>query len=141
QAGTLSGNPLAMAAGIATLKKLKADRKKIYADLERKSALVANGVAAAAKDADTSVSVNRMGSMFTWFFTNKPVHDWDTAAKCDTAAFGSFHRGMLEAGVYMPPSQFEAAFLSAAHTEEDIQKTITAAKTALATMKGKSTVA
>jgi glutamate-1-semialdehyde 2,1-aminomutase len=141
QAGTLSGNPLAMAAGIATLKKLKADRKKIYADLDRKSALVANGVAAAAGDGGSSLSVNRIGSMFTWFFTNKPVHDWDSAARCDTAAFAAFHRGMLEAGIYLPPSQFEAAFLSAAHTEEDIERTIAAARKAFAGMKEKSTVA
>ena len=135
QAGTLSGNPLAMAAGIATVKRLKADGTKIYADLERKSALVANGVAAAAKNAGLPMSVNRLGSMFTWFFTEKPVHDWDSAAKCDTAAFAAFHRNMLESGVFLPPSQFEAAFLSAAHSEEDIERTIAAATKAFKSIK------
>ena len=140
QAGTLSGNPLAMAAGIATLKKLKADGTKIYADLERKSELVANRVAAAAKDAGLPINVNRLGSMFTWFFTDEPVHDWDTAAKSDTAAFAGFHRAMLEAGVFLPPSQFEAVFMSAAHSEEDIEKTIAAATKAFKNIK-QSTVA
>ncbi len=140
QAGTLSGNPLAMAAGIATLKKLKADGTRIYAELERKSALLANGVAAAAKDAGLPVNVNRLGSMFTWFFTDQPVHDWETAAKCDTAAFGAFHRAMLDAGVFLPPSQFEAAFLSTAHTEEDLDSTIAAANNAFKTIKQPSTV-
>jgi glutamate-1-semialdehyde 2,1-aminomutase len=140
QAGTLSGNPLAMAAGIATLKKLKAAGTKFYADLERKSASVANGVAAAAKDAGLPMNVNRLGSMFTWFFTEKPVHDWDTAAKCDTAAFAAFHRAMLEAGVFLPPSQFEAAFMSAAHTDEDIDQTIAASEKAFKSIK-QSTVA
>lgn len=135
QAGTLSGNPLAMAAGLATLKRLKADGTRIYADLERKSALVANGVGAAAKEAGVTVNVNRLGSMFTWFFTEKPVHDWDSAAKCDTAAFAAFHRGMLEAGVFLPPSQFEAAFMSAAHTEEDLERTIAAATKAFKNIK------
>ena len=135
QAGTLSGNPLAMTAGIATLNRLKTDGTKVYADLERKSALVANGVAAAAKNAGLPMSVNRLGSMFTWFFTEKPVHDWDSAAKCDTAAFAAFHRNMLESGVFLPPSQFEAAFLSAAHTEEDIGRTIAAATKAFKSIK------
>ena len=141
QAGTLSGNPLAMAAGIATLKRLKADGTKFYADLERKSASVANGVGAAAKQVGVPVNVNRLGSMFTWFFTEKPVHDWETAGKCDTAAFAAFHRAMLEAGIFLPPSQFEAAFLSAAHTDEDVEKTTAAAKKAFKSMRQASTVA
>jgi glutamate-1-semialdehyde 2,1-aminomutase len=70
--------------------------------------------------------------MFTWFFTNEAVTDWDSAAKCDTAAFGRFHRAMLNAGVYLPPSQFEAAFLSAAHTDQDIAETVAAAREAFA---------
>jgi len=135
QAGTLSGNPLAMTAGIATLKRLKTDGTKVYADLERKSALVVNGVAAAAKNAGLPMTVNRLGSMFTWFFTEKPVYDWDSAARCDTAAFAAFHRNMLESGVFLPPSQFEAAFLSAAHTEEDIERTIAAATKAFKRIK------
>jgi glutamate-1-semialdehyde 2,1-aminomutase len=76
------------------------------------------------------VTANQVGSMFTWFFTDKKVYDWDTAATGDTAQFGKFHRGMLDAGVWLPPSQFEAAFLSAAHTEQDIDDTIAAAREA-----------
>ena len=87
-------------------------------------------MAGAAKDAKVSLSFNRVGSMFTWFFTEGPVTDWDSAAKADTAAFGKFLRGMLDAGVYLPPSQFEAAFLGSAHSEEDVQKTIDAARKA-----------
>ncbi len=132
QAGTLSGNPLAMAAGIATLQHLKANKKEIYPRLETLANELATRVAAAAKDAGIPLSFNRVGSMFTWFFTPGPVTDWDSAAKADTAAFGSFFRSMLENGVYLPPSQFEAAFLGAAHTGEDIQRTIGAAKQAFA---------
>ncbi len=141
QAGTLSGNPLAMAAGIATLQRLRAQEKEIYAELERKSVLVANGVAAAAREAEIAVTFNRVGSMFTWFFNPSPVRNWDDAAKCDTAAFAAFHRAMLDAGIYLPPSQFEAAFLSTAHGEEEIERTITAARKAFIAMKEKSTVA
>ena len=140
QAGTLSGNPLAMAAGIATLQRLWAQEKEIYAELERKSASVANGVAAAAREAEIAVTLNRVGSMFTWFFNASPVRNWDDAAKCDTAAFAAFHRAMLDAGIYLPPSQFEAAFLSTAHSEKEIEKTIAAACKAFASMKEKSTV-
>ena len=76
--------------------------------------------------------MNRVGSMFTFFFTDEPVTDWESAKRCDTARFGRFFRGMLERGVYLAPSQFEAAFVSAAHTDEDIAKTIAAAREALA---------
>jgi glutamate-1-semialdehyde 2,1-aminomutase len=131
QAGTLSGNPLAMAAGIAQLKHLRDKKAEIYLRLETLSAQLVEGVAAAAKDAGVPLTFNRVGSMFTWFFNPDPVTDWDSASKCDTAAFGRFFRGMLDAGIYLPPSQFEAAFLSAAHTEEDIDKTIGSAKTSL----------
>jgi glutamate-1-semialdehyde 2,1-aminomutase len=75
---------------------------------------------------------NRVGSMFTWFFTKGPVTDWDSAAKCDSEAFGRFFRAMLENGIYLPPSQFEAAFMGASHTERDVQQTISAAKQAFA---------
>jgi glutamate-1-semialdehyde 2,1-aminomutase len=129
QAGTLSGNPLAMAAGYTTLRHLR-DHKEIYAHLEKSSADVTVGVAAAAKDAHVPMCFNRVGSMFTWFFTPGPVTDWTSAAKADTEAFGRFFRVMLDAGIYLPPSQFEAAFLSAAHTDEDIQQTIKAARQA-----------
>jgi glutamate-1-semialdehyde 2,1-aminomutase len=131
QAGTLSGNPLAMAAGIAQLKHLRDKKAEIYSRLETLSAQLVEGVAAAAKDAGVPLTFNRVGSMFTWFFNPEPVTDWDSASKCDTAAFGRFFRRMLDAGIYLPPSQFEAAFLSAAHTEEDVQKTIAAAKDSL----------
>jgi glutamate-1-semialdehyde 2,1-aminomutase len=131
QAGTLSGNPLAMAAGCATLRYLH-DHKDIYAKLDKLAAEVVDGVAAAAKDAGVTLCHNRVGSMFTWFFTKGPVTDWNSAAKSDTEAFGRFFRAMLEGGIYLPPSQFEAAFLGAAHSEEDVKQTIAAAKQAFA---------
>jgi glutamate-1-semialdehyde 2,1-aminomutase len=128
QAGTLSGNPLAMAAGVAQLKHLREKKGEIYPKLEALSAKLVEGVAEAAKQAGVTLSHNRVGSMFTWFFTDGPVTDWASASKCDTKAFGKFFQKMLDAGIYLPPSQFEAAFLSAAHTEEDVQKTVSAAK-------------
>jgi glutamate-1-semialdehyde 2,1-aminomutase len=127
QAGTLSGNPLAMAAGIATVGELIWREGEIYAHLERVSAAVASGVAAEAAVAGVSVVTNRVGSMFTWFFTETPVHDWETAATSDTALFGRFHRAMLDAGVWLPPSQFEAMFLGTAHGEAEVAETIAAA--------------
>ena len=132
QAGTLSGNPLAMAAGLATLRRLRDQKEDIYPRLEKLSGELVDGVAAAAKAANVSICHNRVGSMFTWFFAPGPVTDWNSASKCDTEAFGRFFRGMLDNGVYLPPSQYEAAFLSTAHTDEDIQKTIAAAKKAFA---------
>ncbi len=135
QAGTLSGNPLAMAAGIAQLKILREKKAEIYPSLETLSAGLAEGVAAIARDAGVPLTFNRVGSMFTWFFTPDPVTDWDSAEKSDTAAFGRFFRSMLEAGIYLPPSQFEAAFVSAAHSEEDVSKTVDAAKEAFAGAK------
>jgi glutamate-1-semialdehyde 2,1-aminomutase len=131
QAGTLSGNPLAMAAGYAQLRYLK-EHKDIYAKLDKLSGDLVAGVAAAAKAAGVAMSYNRVGSMFTWFFTPGPVTDWDSAAKSDTEAFGRFFRNMLDSGISLPPSQYEAAFLGAAHTEEDVRKTIAAAKQAFA---------
>jgi len=138
QAGTLSGNPLAMAAGCAMLKALREKKGEIYPRLEKLSGELVAGVAAAAKDAGVSVSHNRVGSMFTWFFQNGPVTDWDTASKSDTEMFGKFFRAMLDAGVYLPPSQYEAAFLGSAHTEEDVARTVSAAKEAFAAVKGSS---
>ena len=129
QAGTLSGNPLAMAAGYAQLRYLR-DHNEIYAKLDKLSEELVTGVAAAAEEAELSLTHNRVGSMFTWFFTPEPVTSWDSAAKSDTKAFARFFRAMLENGIYLPPSQFEAAFLSAAHSGKDIQQTITAAKQA-----------
>src|SRR5450631_1016063 len=132
QAGTLSGNPLAMAAGIATVQTLKDKKAEIYPQLEKFSAALVGGVAAAIKDAGIPVRANRVGSMFTWFFTSDAVTDWNSASKSDTQAFARFHRAMLDGGVYLPPSQYEAAFLSAAHSEENIGQTIAAAKKAFA---------
>jgi glutamate-1-semialdehyde 2,1-aminomutase len=131
QAGTLSGNPLAMAAGLAMLCTLR-DNREIYGRMERMAATLVEMVSEAAREAGVAVRANRVGSMFTWFFTGEQVTDWDSAAKCDTAAFGRFHNAMLNAGVYLPPSQFEAAFLSAAHTDEDIAQTVAAAREAFA---------
>ena len=131
QAGTLSGNPLAMAAGLATLRELKL-YPEIYSQLEQKTATLVEGVLAAAKKKGVALTANCVGSMFTWFFQSGQVHDWDTAAKSDTQAFAKFHRGMLEQGIYLPPSQYEAIFVSAAHAPEDIHKTIDAASQALA---------
>ncbi|HXY51613.1 MAG TPA: glutamate-1-semialdehyde 2,1-aminomutase [Terriglobales bacterium] len=131
QAGTLSGNPLAMAAGHAQLRYLR-EHKQVYAQLDKLSGELVAGVAAAAKAAGIPMTHNRVGSMFTWFFTPGPVTDWNSASKSDKEAFGRFFRNMLDSGVYLPPSQFEAAFLSAAHTQEDIEKTIAAAKQAFA---------
>ena len=128
QAGTLSGNPLAMAAGIATVKQLRDKKSEIYSRLDSLSSRLVDGIAAAAKDAGVQITANRVGSMFTWFFNPGPVTDWASASKSDTAHFGRFFRGMLDSGIYLPPSQYEAAFLGAAHSEEDVQKTIDAAK-------------
>jgi glutamate-1-semialdehyde 2,1-aminomutase len=122
QAGTLSGNPLAVAAGLAMLRHLKA-HPEIYDQLEARAAALCAA-------APAGVTVNRVGSMFTFFFTDGPVTDWESAKRSDTARFGRFFRAMLERGVYLAPSQFEAAFVSAAHTEQDIAKTIEAAKEA-----------
>ena len=126
QAGTLSGNPLAMAAGLATLRELK-KHPEIYTQLDHRSARLVDGVLAAAKKNRVALCANRAGSMFTWFFQPGPVHDWETAAKSNTAAFAEFHRAMLDRGIYLPPSQFEAIFMSAAHSEGDIGRTIEAA--------------
>jgi glutamate-1-semialdehyde 2,1-aminomutase len=131
QAGTLSGNPLAMAAGLATVGYLREHQTEVYARLECVAAAVADGVAAEAARAGVPIVTNRVGAMFTWFFTDSPVTDFTSAAKSDTAAFGRFHRAMLEAGVWLPPSQYEAAFLGTAHSDEDIEITIGAASVAM----------
>jgi glutamate-1-semialdehyde 2,1-aminomutase len=131
QAGTLSGNPLAMAAGITMLSQLKQNRRQYYRQLDEYAGKLVDGVLAAAKSAGVAMTANRVGSMFTFFFTDKTVTDWESAATCDTAKFGRFHNAMLNAGVWLPPSQFEAAFLSVAHTPADIEATIEAARDAL----------
>jgi len=134
QAGTLSGNPLAMAAGLSTICHLR-DNRELYGRMERLSATLVEMVSEAARDAGIAMTANRVGSMFTWFFTDAAVTDWTTASRCNTEAFGRFHRGMLEAGVYLPPSQFEAAFLGAAHTDEDVRQTVAAAREAFAAVQ------
>jgi glutamate-1-semialdehyde 2,1-aminomutase len=119
QAGTLSGNPLAVAAGLAMLKHLKS-HPEIYDRLERNAAALCAA-------APAGITANRVGSMFTFFFSGAPVTDYESAKRSDTARFGKYFLAMLERGIYLAPSQFEAAFVSAAHTDADIQKTIAAA--------------
>jgi glutamate-1-semialdehyde 2,1-aminomutase len=133
QAGTLSGNPLAMAAGLKTLEILR--RPGAYERLDALTENLASGLASAAARAGVPLTVNRVGSMFTAFFTAGPVTDYASAKKADLAAFGRFFRALLERGVYLPPSQFEAAFLSTAHTENDIATTLEAAAQALTALR------
>ncbi len=129
QAGTLSGNPLATAAGIATLNVLR--RTNPYPRLEMLSARLADGLRQAAAEAGVPATIGRCGSMMTLFFSQHPVRDWQTASACDTARFARYFWGMIDRGVYMPCSQFEAFFVSAAHSEQDIEDTIAAAKQVL----------
>jgi glutamate-1-semialdehyde 2,1-aminomutase len=133
QAGTLSGNPLAMAAGIATIAHLIEHETTVYSQLERVTKAIADGVAELARAADSEVplATNRAGSMFTWFFTAGPVTDYASASASDTTAFGRFHRSMLESGVWLPPSQFEAAFVSTSHGQMEVDRILAAARTAL----------
>jgi glutamate-1-semialdehyde 2,1-aminomutase len=132
QAGTLSGNPLAMAAGLATVGYLQKHRAEVYPKLEKLSATLANGVANSASSAGIPLTTNRIGAMWTWFFAAGPVTNFEQAARSDTRRFAGFHNVMLEAGVWLPPSQFEAAFMSTAHTDADIEQTIDAARKAFA---------
>jgi len=132
QAGTLSGNPLAMAAGLATIGYLQEHAAEVYARLEGASRAVAEGVAGEAARTDVPLTTNRVGAMWTWFFTRGPVTNYDEAAKSDTAAFARFHGGMIDRGIWLPPSQFEAAFMSYAHTDADIAATIASARAAFA---------
>ncbi len=136
QAGTLSGNPLAMAAGLATVAHLQEGASEVYPRLEATARAVAEGVAAEATKAGVPLTLNRVGSMWTWFFTPGPVRNYEEATKSDTAAFGKFHRAMLDRGVWLPPSQFEAAFLGAAHGQAEVEATVAAAREALAEIGG-----
>ena len=131
QAGTLSGNPLAMDAGIATLRALRDDPP--YERLERLSARLEAGLRAAATAAGIAHQFARVGSMMTLFFADGPVTDWITASRCDTSRFAKYFWSMLDRGIYLPCSQYEALFVSAAHSEADIDATIAAAREALAT--------
>ena len=130
QAGTLSGNPLAVAAGLATLKLLHAE-PQVYENIDRKAKALAKGVAAAAAAAGVTMTVNRVASMVTFFFNPGPVTDWDSAALSRTDVFGAFFRAMLDRGIYLPCSQYEAAFVSAALADEDIDATVAAAEESL----------
>jgi glutamate-1-semialdehyde 2,1-aminomutase len=129
QAGTLSGNPLATAAGLATLRVL--EETDPYAELERKGASLEAGLAEAAERAGVPLTVSRVGSMLTAFNTDAPVTDYTSAKRSDTTRYASFFRGMLERGVYLAPSQFEAGFISTAHTDAEIERTLAAAREAL----------
>jgi glutamate-1-semialdehyde 2,1-aminomutase len=132
QAGTLSGNPLAMAAGIAALEELQT--LKAYERLERRGAFLEAGMKGAARSAGVPVQFNRCGSMFCAYFTSEPVHSLADALKSDRDKFARFFHGMLEQGIYLAPSQFEAGFISTAHTREDIEQTLQAAATVMKTL-------
>jgi glutamate-1-semialdehyde 2,1-aminomutase len=125
QAGTLAGNPLAMAAGIAMLQELR--QSQPYAQLENSAAYVSAGLQEAAERAGVPVVANRVGSMMTLFFADQPVFDYASAKRADTTRYGTYFRAMLERGIYLAPSQFEAAFVSTAHERSDLDATITAA--------------
>ena len=133
QAGTLSGNPVAMAAGIAALQELAAT--DAYTKLEKLGAALESGMKDAAKSAGVSVQFNRCGSMFCAYFTSEPVHNLADAMKSDRERFKKYFHDMLNEGVYFAPSQFEAGFLSTAHTAEDVEKTVQAASRVLKTIR------
>ena len=126
QAGTLSGNPLAVSAGVATLRAL--ERPSTYEQLDTLASLLVNGLQRAAQESKVPVCINRVGSMFTIFFNPGPVHSQAQVEQCDSEKYARFFHGMLERGVYLPPSQFEAGFVSLAHDEEDVGKTVAAAE-------------
>jgi glutamate-1-semialdehyde 2,1-aminomutase len=130
QAGTLSGNPLAMAAGIATLTALKDD--SIYEDLDRKTDNFIKGLQAAADDSGIPLRSGHIGSMAGFFFTDQDVNNFDDAKTCDLERFAKFYQGMLAKGIYLAPSQFEACFMSAVHTDADIEETVAAARVVMA---------
>jgi glutamate-1-semialdehyde 2,1-aminomutase len=131
QAGTLSGNPLAMTAGLWSLENLSA---KLYKHVAKLGAALASGLAEAARDASVPLQVNAFGSLLTPFFTDQPVRNLESALTSNTERYGLFHREMLARGIYLPPSQFEAWFISAAHTQRDVEKTVRAAREALKAM-------
>jgi glutamate-1-semialdehyde 2,1-aminomutase len=128
QAGTLSGNPLAMTAGIWCLDRLE---PRLYGSLAALTARLAAGLADAARDAGVPLQVNAVGSLLTPFFTARAVHDYASATSSDTDAYARFFRAMIVRGVYLPPSQYEAWFLSAAHSAKDVDVTIRAARAAM----------
>ena len=133
QAGTLSGNPLAVAAGLKTLEILR--RPGLYERLDLLTAKLTNGLMAEAARQGVALTVNRVGSMFTAFFTANPVADYASAKRSDASGYGIFFRALLESGVYFPPSQFEAAFVSTSHSEGDVAATLSAASSAFAALR------
>lgn len=128
QAGTLSGNPLAMTAGLVTLKRLR--ETAVYEQLERAGRRLCDGLGKAAREAGIETITNRVGSMWTTFFTDEPVTDWTTAARSNRELYGKFFHAMLNEGIYLAPSQFEAGFIGLAHTDELLERTIEAARSA-----------
>jgi glutamate-1-semialdehyde 2,1-aminomutase len=128
QAGTLSGNPIAVAAGLATLAAVS--EKGFYAQLEKKVSVLEKGMNEASEKAGVKIFLSRVGSMFTIFFSDEPVRDYKEALTADTKRYAAFFHAMLDAGVYLAPSQFEAGFVSVAHTDEDIARTVEAAAAA-----------
>jgi glutamate-1-semialdehyde 2,1-aminomutase len=133
QAGTLSGNPLAMTAGLTTLRRLR--DKSVYEKLERAGRKLCNGLSEAAREAGLGTNTNRVGSMWTSFFNNETVTDWTSATRSNRELYGRFFHAMLEEGVYLAPSQFEAAFISTAHTDELLERTIDAARKAFSKVR------
>jgi glutamate-1-semialdehyde 2,1-aminomutase len=135
QAGTLSGNPVATAAGLTTLALLREGGASAYDKLESTGAALEEGLRDAARSAGVPVVIQRVGAMWTVFFTDKPVRAWEDAARCDTKAFASFHQHMLARGIYLPPSQFEAAFHSLAHDASAVERTVQAARESFAKLR------
>ncbi len=137
QAGTLSGNPLAMTAGLETLNVLTED-PELYAKLDAQSAKLADGIRANVEELGLPFTSNRVGSMMTLFFTDRQVQSWDEAKTCDTGLYGSYFSEMLRRGIYLAPAQFEAAFVSVMHTDEDIARTVDASRESLKAIKNNS---
>ncbi len=134
QAGTLSGNPLTMAAGIATLGELR--MPGVWTGMDRKAGALAAGISAAAEDAGIPLKFQRVGTMFTAFFSDRPVKNWGDAKLANTVRYAEYFRGMLEEGIYTAPSQFEAGFLSTAHEDEQIDMTVASARRVLHELSG-----
>ena len=130
QAGTLSGNPLAMSAGLVMLDELT-ERPEIYDHVENISAKLEDGIRHCAEKYNVTVQINRVGSMLSVFFTDNPVYDFSSATLSDTDKFSAWFNSMLSQGIYLAPSQYEAVFVSDAHTDEDIEKTIACAEKAM----------
>ena len=137
QAGTLSGNPLAMAAGIATLVEL--NKPGVYKELDHKADILTRGLNEAAQSSGIAVQVGRVGSVFGMFFNDKPINNMKDAKSCDLDRFTKYYNAMLEEGIYIAPSQFESGFVSIAHSEEQIKKTLKAVKTVFDELAGQST--